>query len=49
MTLTATGPAATARERRAAPADVARLFGQVALPFVAVGAIARRRPVMGLL
>lgn len=49
MTLTATGPAATARERRAALPDVARLFGQVALPFVAAGAIARRRPVMRLL
>ncbi|MGX6510562.1 cytochrome P450 [Rhodococcus sp. SJ-2] len=49
MTLTATGPAATAQQRRATPADTARLFGQVALPFVAAGAIARRRPVMGLL
>jgi cytochrome P450 len=49
MTLTATGLSATAGERRAAVPDVARLFGQVALPFVAAGAIARRRPVMGLL
>ncbi|MFC9553970.1 cytochrome P450 [Rhodococcus sp. NPDC056960] len=49
MTLTATGPAATAQQRRVASIDLARLFGQVALPFVAAGAIARRRRVMGLL
>ena len=49
MTLTATGPATSARQRRAATTDVARLFGQSVLPFVAAGAIARRRSVMGLL
>jgi hypothetical protein len=43
------GEEATVVERRAAPLDAVRLLDGVGMPFVAVGAIARRRPVMGLM